>query len=119
MLTTLKLGHNRIQSFQGYFFLRTVEFLDLSHNALTSVGNEAMIGDNMQNLKQLRLNENQLVLCDAFFYQINRLPYLQALDLKQANMPCVCDIPVRLKFSYIDNVFIELSWSYEYNECCA
>lgn len=93
VLTTLKLGHNRIQSFQGYFFLRTVEFLDLSHNALTSVGNEAMIGDNMQNLKQLRLNENQLVLCDAFFYQISRLPYLQALDLKQANMPCVCDIP--------------------------
>ncbi|CBY37904.1 unnamed protein product [Oikopleura dioica] len=52
-----------------------------------------MIGDNMQNLKQLRLNENQLVLCDAFFYQISRLPYLQALDLKQANMPCVCEIP--------------------------
>ena len=118
VLTTLKLGHNRIQSFQGYFFLRTVEFLDLSHNALTSVGNEAMIGDNMQNLKQLRLNENQLVLCDAFFYQISRLPYLQALDLKQANMPCVCDIPVCLYVSSESNIFIELSWSYQYNECC-
>ena len=53
-----------------------------------------MIGDNMQNLKQFRLNENQLVLCDAFFYQMSRLPHLQALDLKQANMPCICDIPV-------------------------
>ena len=119
MLTTLKLGHNRIQSFQGYFFLRTVEFLDLSHNALTSVGNEAMIGDNMQNLKQLRLNENHLVLCDAFFYQISRLPYLQALDLKQANMPCVCEIPVSRNFSTGVNDFIELSRSNKYNECCA
>lgn len=105
-LTNLKLGHNLIKSFQGYFFLRNVQYLDLSHNVLTNVGNETMIGDNMQNLKQFRLNENQLVLCDAFFYQMSRLPNLQALDLKQANMPCICDLPVRpLKNNQISKIF--------------
>ena len=93
-LTTLDLSHNRLVSFQGYYYMRSLTTLNLSDNHISDLGNFTMLGMNLQNLNHLRLNQNRLVLCDAFFNQIIQMKSLQVVDIKSATMPCLCEISV-------------------------
>ena len=74
--------------------MRSLTTLNLSDNHISDLGNFTMLGMNLQNLNHLRLNQNRLVLCDAFFNQIIQMKSLQVVDIKSATMPCLCEISV-------------------------
>ena len=96
-LKSLDLSKNRLTSFQGYYYMRSLTTLNLSYNQISDLrinGSYAMIGANLQSVEQLRLNGNKLVLCDAFFNEIIQMKELRVLDIKSANMPCFCSMEV-------------------------
>jgi len=94
-LKSLDLSKNRLTSFQGYYYMRSLTTLNLSYNQISDLrinGSYAMIGANLQSVEQLRLNGNKLVLCDAFFNEIIQMKELRVIDIKSANMPCFCSM---------------------------
>ena len=49
-------------------------------------------GAGLSSLEHFKLNENRLVLCDDFFHGILAMSNLKVLDVKNAIMPCPCEI---------------------------
>jgi hypothetical protein len=79
--------------------------LNLSFNKISNLGNFTMMGENLRSLEFLRLNSNRLVLCDAFFNEITKMPTMKILDIKSAMIPCLCDLTVSESFSFKILVF--------------
>ena len=54
-LTDLDLSQNRLVKFEGYFYLRSLQVLNLDMNKITDLGNFTMMGQGLSSLNHFRI----------------------------------------------------------------